>query len=148
MGKVLYHLLCFLMIMHTKVYIIIFFVFALFNMLWGLETANIWIDGIVLGSGVINMIIFIVLILVFWYIEQNEKCETIMTQIRSENNTLQTRLTDKNSEIANLQRQLANGRTGREPGRIENSLPPYTEQENERGRLLTINRLPDYQTIQ
>ena len=60
---------------------------------------------------------------------------------------LQTKLIDRNLEIADLKRQL-NGRNDRRRNREDSSLPPYTEQENERGRILTINRLPDYQAVQ
>ena len=64
------------------------------------------------------------------------------------NESLQTKLIDRNLEIAELKRQLNSEKNVRRPGGVDSPLPPYTEQENERGRLLTTNTLPDYQTIQ
>ena len=71
----------------------------------------------------------------------------LINQIKSENESLQTKLTEKTLKIANLQRQLANGRTDRRTARVENFLSLYDEQENERGRLLTINSLSDYKSF-
>ena len=104
----------------------------------------IFVGGIMCYS--LWLIVHFAFILIQSY--QSRIYKTTVNQIKSENESLQTKLADKTLEIANLQRQLTNRRTDRRTGRVENPLPPYTEQENERGHLLTINRLPDYQSVQ
>ena len=106
-------------------------------------TSIIYLDRILIGCASINMIIWFICSLIYFNLCKRQ--DTAVTDIKSENENLQTELTNKILEIANLQRQLNNERNDR---RFDNSLPPYAEQENERGRLLTINRLPDYQTVQ
>ena len=107
-------------------------------------STRIWFGGAILGSGV--LILFGWLLLCLVYLVKYLIWDTIVTQIRSENKSLQTKITDKVQEIANLQRQLNNGRNDRRPARVDNALPLYREQENEREALLT-RRSPDYQAV-
>ena len=109
---------------------------------------SIWCDGIVLGGAIVNLIIWVVVCLV--YLTKYARKDTAMRYFKSENVTLQAKITEKKIEIANLNRQLINRRNDRRPARVVNPLPlPLrTEQENERGHLLTVNRIPDYQAVQ
>eukprot|EP00800_Vazella_pourtalesii_P020747 TRINITY_DN7478_c0_g1_i3.p1 TRINITY_DN7478_c0_g1~~TRINITY_DN7478_c0_g1_i3.p1 ORF type:complete len:183 (-),score=16.85 TRINITY_DN7478_c0_g1_i3:129-677(-) len=98
-----------------------------------------------LGGGTVcfMMWLFVNAVFIMYVVKSNKT----INQMSLENDSLQTKLIDRNLEIADLKRQL-NGRNDRRRNREDSSLPPYTEQENERGRILTINRLPDYQAVQ
>ena len=79
----------------------------------------------IIPGGVICYIIWFAFNII--YFTNRSKMDKTINQIKSQNESLQTKLADKTLKIADLQRQLANRRTDRRPGRIENSLPPYTE---------------------
>ena len=112
---------------------------------WNFTTATMLSEFIMAGGVVCFLIWLLVNCLYFMNISKSNRT---VNQMSYENESLQTKLIDRNLEIAELKRQLNSEKNVRRPAREDSSLPPYTEQENERGRLLTTNTLPDYQTIQ
>ena len=131
------------MILLTFAYYMVHFMMALYNLEDSINTPNPWFDVIILASGLLNIIIFPIIIIIFVCIHSNDRWKTIMTQVKSGNKTLQTDLTEKILEIANLKRQLNNERNDRR-AEVEDPLPPHTEQENEREPLLLEINSPDY----
>eukprot|EP00800_Vazella_pourtalesii_P020748 TRINITY_DN7478_c0_g1_i4.p1 TRINITY_DN7478_c0_g1~~TRINITY_DN7478_c0_g1_i4.p1 ORF type:complete len:180 (-),score=12.95 TRINITY_DN7478_c0_g1_i4:129-668(-) len=112
---------------------------------WNFTIATMLSEFIMAGGAVCFLIWLLVNCLYFMNISKSNRT---VNQMSYENESLQTKLIDRNLEIAELKRQLNSERNVRRPGGVDSSLPPYTEQENERGRILTINRLPDYQAVQ
>ena len=104
---------------------------------------NIWFYGILLVGGVINAIIWLVFGITYYYIYYKNRWFTILIEVESRNLTLQTNLTQKTSEIANLQRQL--NEINHRRAEVEEPLPPHTEQEHEREPLLLLRGSPDCQ---
>ena len=105
---------------------------------------RIWLISIMLGGGVV--ILFGWLLICLFYQGKYLIWDTIVTHIKSENDTLQTMITEKTIEITDLQRQLNNERNNRRLAGVENSLLLHSGQENERERLLT-GRRSDYQAV-
>ena len=108
-------------------------------------SVNIWFDSILLSGEVINVIIwvFFIVIICKYVIDKWDN----IPPLKTENETLQTKLTEKKLEIANLQRQLNNSRT--EGGaRAVPPPPPSTEQGSETSSLLPGSKSLVYQAVQ
>ena len=108
-------------------------------------TAAIWGNELIFIGGIFCSFMWVCFN--FFLIVNQMRSNKTIKKINSEIAVLQRELTEKKQEITNLQTQLGNRRNQRRVARLDNSLPPYTEQEDERGHLLTVNRLPDYQSV-
>ena len=90
---------------------------------------------------------FIWLVLCLNYIIRYVRWDTTVTQIESENITLQTTLTEKTLELVNLQGQLNTVRNYRRPTGIE-ECPFRSKEGNENKPQLPGTTSIDYQTVQ